>query len=126
MVIILCATVYSAFAQTNVVVLPYAGPDVPSGRDAIWLALVPPVSGLIVWAVGKIPKLPKVFLPFLTPFAGILIGAVLKWGAGAGLPWWSVAGAGAIATTLYEAIKGVTGAGPESKLTPTPTPPPSS
>ena len=95
----------------------------PLGKDAIWLALIAPITFSITWLVGKIPKLPKAILPWLTPVAGIAIGLVMQWATKANWPWWSSAGAGMIATTLYEAIKGVTGAGPQSALTPTPKPP---
>lgn len=92
----------------------------PVGKEAIWLALIPPITFTITWAVGKIPPLPKEVLPWITPVFGIIIGFVMNQATTANLPWWSSAGAGAIATTLYEAIKGISGAGPKSMLTPTP------
>lgn len=96
--------------------------DLPKGKDGIWLALIAPITFTITWLMGKIPPLPKAILPWITPLVGIGIGAVMEWATKANLPWWSSAGAGAIATTIYEAAKGITKAGPESPLTPTPEP----
>lgn len=96
--------------------------SLPRGKDAIWLALVPPATFTITWLVGKIPPLPKEILPWLTPLTGILIGAVIDWGTKSNLPYWSTAGAGAISVAIFEAIKGLTKSGPESALTPTPKP----
>jgi hypothetical protein len=114
--LVCCASVFAQGTNTP----PTSDPGgFPVGKDAAWLTLIPPLAATITWLIGKIPPLPKVVLPWLTPVAGLAIGAVLRWGAGANLPWWSVAGAGAIATTLYEGIKGISGAGPDSLLTPT-------
>lgn len=107
---------------TNAPPPPDTGPVLPLGKDAIWLALIPPITFTITWLVGKIPPLPKVILPWITPLIGIGVGAVMEWATKANLPWWSSAGAGAIATTIYQAAKGITKAGPESALTPTPGP----
>ncbi len=105
------------FAQTN----PALGTQfAPPGKEAMWLALIPPITFSLTWLVGKIPPLPKVMLPWITPVIGILIGAALDWGNKANLPLWSAAGAGAIAVAIYEAAKGISSAGPSSKLTPTP------
>lgn len=92
----------------------------PVGTEAIWLVLVAPATATITWLFGKIPPLPKWLLPWITPFAGIAIGWLIKYATNAHWPWWNSAGAGAIAVTLYEAAKGLTGAGPQSALTPTP------
>lgn len=94
----------------------------PLGKDAIWLALIAPITFTITWLIGKIPPLPKVILPWITPLVGIGIGSVMQWATKSNWPWWSSAGAGAIATTIYQAAKGITKAGPESPLTPTPGP----
>lgn len=106
-------------SPTNSPPINTSGPF-PVGTEAIWLALVAPATATITWAIGKIPPLPKQILPWLTPFVGIGIGWLMKYATDAHWPWWNSAGAGAIATTLYEGIKGMTGAGPESNLTPTP------
>lgn len=123
LILFVCAalafTVAVAFAQTNAPPVIPPGLGFPDGKDAGWLLLVPPATATIAWALGKIPALPKPLLPWITPLAGIGIGALLNYAAKANLPWWSTAGAGAIATTLYEGIKGLTRAGPESILTPT-------
>lgn len=94
--------------------------NLPVGRDAIWFALIAPITFTITWLFGKIPPLPKEILPWITPLVGIAIGALMEWATKSNWPWWSSAGAGAIATTIYEAAKGLTKAGPESALTPTP------
>lgn len=96
--------------------------DLPQGKDAIWLALIAPITFTITWLVGKIPPLPKVILPWLTPLIGIAIGAAMQYATKANFPWWSSAGAGMIATTIYEAVKGLSKATPASALTPTPGP----
>lgn len=109
--------VASTLAQTNVAPVIPASPF-PQGKEAIWLALIPPATFGITWIVGKIPPLPKELLPWITPLVGIGLGAITKWATDSHWPWWSSAGAGAISVALYEAAKGVSGAGPDSKLTP--------
>jgi hypothetical protein len=117
---IIVAPALAAEAITNAPpASPPGVPDLPRGNDGIWLALIPPITFTITWLMGKIPPLPKVILPWITPVVGIAIGWVFDYATKANLPWWSAAGAGAIATTIYEAAKGLTKAGPESKLTPT-------
>lgn len=107
----------SIFAQTNVTGID---PEIfPRGKEAIWLALIPPITFTITWMVGKIPPLPKEILPWITPVIGVLVGAGLDWATKANWPWWSSAGAGAIAVTIYQALKDMTNAGPKSALTPT-------
>jgi hypothetical protein len=110
----------SIMAQTNVTTLD---PELfPRGKEAIWLALIPPITFTITWIVGKIPPLPKELLPWITPVVGVLVGTGLDWATKADWPWWSSAGAGAISVALYEAMKGITKASQESTLTPTPKP----
>lgn len=111
-------------AQSSTNSLPPAPTDLsifPTSKDSIWLALITPITFTITWLVGKIPPLPKEILPWLTPVIGILIGTGIRYATNAHWSWWSEAGAGAIAVTLYEAVKGLTDAGPKSMLTPTPT-----
>lgn len=115
-----CMCVAPILAQvTNAPPVSDAPPGLPLGKDAIWLALIAPITFTITWIIGKIPPLPKVILPWITPLIGIGIGAVIEWATKANFPWWSSAGAGAIATTIYQAAKGISGAGPENALTPT-------
>lgn len=115
------------FAQTNTNGLP--GIDVsqfPTG-DAAWLALIPPLTTLITWLLGKIPPLPKGILPWITPLLGIGIGYVLQYINGAKLSPALTAAAGGLAVFIYEAAKSalVDKANPDaSVLTPTPKPPP--
>lgn len=117
--------VVSAFAQTNGAPGLPATPF-PQGKEAIWLAIVPPATFTVTWLIGKIPPLPKECLPWLTPLAGIALGAATKRATDSHWPWWSSAGAGAVSVAIYEAVKGLAKAGPDSKLTPTPKPDPSS
>ena len=91
----------------------------PRGKEAIWFALIPPVTFTITWMVGKIPPLPKQILPWITPVVGVLLGSVFEWAINADWAWWSTAGAGAVAVAIYEAAKGLTQATPVSTLTPT-------
>lgn len=116
--LLICLTACSVFAQTNVVALDPV--NFPQGKEAIWLALIPPVTFTITWLTGKIPPLPKEILPWITPLVGIGLGWLMDFAGKAELPWWSTAGAGAIAVAIFEAAKGVTNAGPKSALTPTP------
>lgn len=104
--------------------LPPIGPTnpFPVGKDAAWFAVIPLATFAITWAIGKIQSLPKNLLPLLTPILGWLIGFAIEKATAANFPWWSTAGAGAVSTMLYESIKNISGAGPESKLTPTPKP----
>ncbi len=100
-----------------------SGNPIPDGVDSGWLMFIPPITFTLTWLVGKIPPLPKVILPWITPLLGVIVGAMTNWATKANLPWWSSAGAGAIAVALFEAAKGITKAGPESALTPTQKPP---
>jgi hypothetical protein len=118
MFVLIAASVLTG-AQTN---LPPAVPAFPHGKEASWMALIPPITFTITWLFGKIPALPKVILPWITPLVGLGIGTALEWSSGQNWPWWSSAGAGTIAVAMYEAAKGVAGAGPASALTPTPEP----
>lgn len=99
---------------------PAPGPDntFPIGKEAIWYALIPPVTFTITWLVGKIPPLPKEILPWITPLVGICLGLIVNWAAKQDLSWWSTAGFGAISVAIYEAAKGLSKAGPTSALTP--------
>lgn len=108
---------------TNTPPIDPANPLFPQGKEAIWLALIPPATFTITWIFGKIPQLPKEILPWITPVIGVILGLVMNWATKANFPWWSSAGAGAIAVAIYEAAKNMTKAGPESALTPTPKPP---
>lgn len=113
----LILTSLSILAQTNLTVID---PEIfPRGKEAIWLALIPPITFTITWVVGKIPPLPKELLPWITPVIGVLVGSGLDWATKANWPWWSSAGAGAIAVAIYQAMKGMTNASPSSALTPT-------
>jgi hypothetical protein len=119
---------YTALAQvtngtvvipTNTLPVAPANPF-PTGKDAAWFAVIPLVTFGLTWLVGKIQSLPKNLLPLLTPIFGWVIGYVIERATNANFPWWSEAGAGAVSVALYEAVKNISGAGPESKLTPTP------
>jgi hypothetical protein len=90
----------------------------PAGTDAIWFAVIPLVTFGITWLVGKIRSLPTQVIPLLTPIIGVAVGSLIEWATNAHFPWWSQAGAGAVSVAIYEALKGLTNAGPESALTP--------
>ena len=122
------------YAQTNTNGLPgLPGVDpglFPTG-DAALLALIPPLTALITWLLGKIPPLPKGILPWVTPFLGIGIGYLLQFINGAQLSPALTAAAGGLAVFLYEAAKSalVDKNNPDASIiTPTarPTPPPGS
>jgi hypothetical protein len=129
LVLLMFVGLVSVMAQTNNT--PGAGIDpskFPTG-DAAWLALIPPLTAFITWALGKIPPLPKGILPWITPLLGIGIGYAIKAINGAQLSPALTAGAGAVAVFIYEAAKSslVDKANPDASiLTPTPKPPPSS
>lgn len=125
MVICLTLGSLSLFAQTNLTTNGVTlDPEIfPRGKEAIWLSLIPPITFTITWLFGKIPPLPKQLLPWITPLVGVGVGTGLDWATKADWPWWSSAGAGAIAVAIYQAAKGLTSAGPESALTPTEKPP---
>jgi hypothetical protein len=94
----------------------------PTGKDAAWFALIPLVTFGLAWIFGKIRTLPKQLIPLIVPILGWLVGFAIEKATAANFPWWSTTGAGALATWLYEAVKGLSNAGPESALTPTPGP----
>lgn len=124
-IVALVGSLQIIFAQpTNDVraVLAPGVPNLPQGKEAIWLALVAPITFTVTWLIGKIPPLPKEVLPWLTPVVGILLGVVMKKATDSHWAWWSSAAFGMISTTIYEGIKGITGAGPDHPLTPTPKP----
>lgn len=120
----------SAMAQTNNTPggTGFDPSKFPTG-DAAWLALIPPLTAFITWALGKIPPLPKGILPWITPLLGIGIGYAIKAINGAQLSPALTAGAGAVAVFIYEAAKNglVDKTNPDASiLTPTPKPPSSS
>lgn len=113
----------SAMAQTNTtpIVPGIDASQFPTG-DAAWLALIPPLTAFITWALGKIPPLPKGILPWITPLLGIGIGYVIQAINGAHLSPALTAGAGSVAVFIYEATKSavVNKANPDASiLTPT-------
>lgn len=119
--LVTCASVYAQGTNT-----PPATPDpngLPFGVDALKLALVPFLTFIITWALGKIPPLPKGLLPVLTPVIGVLVGSLTKWATDSHWPLWLSAVTGAASVAIFETLKNATNAGPESALTPTPTPP---
>lgn len=126
--LLLVGLFYTAVAQeTNGQVLTNTPPVSPSnpfpvGKDAIWFAFIPLVTFGITWVIGKIKSLPKQILPLVTPVLGVAVGALIEWATKSNFPWWSTAGAGAVSVAIYEAIKGLSNAGPSSALTPTPKP----
>jgi hypothetical protein len=117
--LVCCASVFAQGTNTPPVIPPPSNPF-PVGKDAAWFAFIPLVTFGITWIMGKVKSLPKNILPLLTPIIGVAIGAVIEWATKSNFPWWSEAGAGAISVAIYEALKGVSNAGPESALTPTP------
>lgn len=120
-VAILAFVSLSLFAQTNLATNGVTlDPEIfPRGKEAIWLSLIPPITFTITWLFGKIPPLPKEILPWITPLIGVAVGTGLDWATSANWPWWSSASAGTVAVAIYEAAKGITGAGPKNALTPT-------
>lgn len=115
--------VLPVIGQTNLPPVTPPSNPFPSGKDAMWFAVIPLVTFGITWLIGKIRSLPKNILPLITPIIGVAIGAVIEWATKADFPWWSEAGAGAISVAIYQALKGLSDVGPESPLTPTPKPP---
>jgi len=51
---------------------------IPQSTDQLFALLIPIVTTGIVFLFGKIPQLPRPFLPVLTPFVGILVGLVMN------------------------------------------------
>lgn len=111
---------------------PFDPTTFPVGKEQMWLALIPPITAFLTWLIGKIPPVPPQVLPFVVPFIGILLGQALKYAEGANWSWYWSAGAGAIATWIYQAAKELTSKSPavQKAIMPTdpngPKPPPQS
>ena len=102
---------------------PFDPATFPVGKEQMWLALIPPITALLTWLIGKIPPIPPQILPFVVPFIGIALGQILKYAEGANWSWYWSAGAGAIATWIYQAAKELTSRSPTAQKVIMPTDP---
>lgn len=102
--LVLLAFVLPLVAQvTNTA--PVLGSDpLPETKETLWMLVIAIITPGIVWAIAKIPNIPKPFLPSITPFIGFLLGLALNALAKADLPWYSAVQAGALAVFVREAI----------------------
>ena len=86
---------------TNVVTM---GPvPLPTTALDYWDLAIGAVSPIVVWGLSKIvPKIPRAFLPALTPAVGILLGAIINWLSQQNMSWFEAAKAGSMAVFFRE------------------------
>jgi hypothetical protein len=98
----LCAMALAAVAQTNT---PPALDPLPGDVGSFWKYGVAVVTPLIVTFVHWVaPKLPKVFLPSMTPLVGLGLGYAVNALGAANLGWVDMAEAGALAVFIREVV----------------------
>jgi hypothetical protein len=98
----LCAMAIAAVAQTNT---PPALDPLPGDVGSFWKYGVAVVTPLIVTFVHWVaPKLPKVFLPSMTPLVGLVLGYAVNALGAANLGWVDMAEAGALAVFIREVV----------------------
>ena len=100
------AQVTNGTGGTNVTTLPPFDPgSYAFGKEAIWLAAIPVFTFLVTWFIGKIPAVPPRILTLIVPFVGIGIGKLFQLAEQGQWGWWWSAGAGMVATWIYQGIK---------------------
>ena len=93
----------AAGAHAQATNTPSIVPGAPATVTALWELGIPLVAPFIIAGVAKLlPKIPKVFLPALTPAVGILLGLLLNWLGKAHLGLIDMAKAGALAVFVRE------------------------
>lgn len=88
--------------STNAV--PALGPvPLPTTDLDYWDLGIGALSPIVVWALSLIvPKIPRAFLPALTPIVGIGLGLLVNWLASQNMSWFEAAKAGALAVFFRE------------------------
>lgn len=77
---------------------------VDSSVDA-WNLIISVVTPTIIWLIAKyVPKVPKMFLPALTPAVGVLLGMLLNWLADLNMGFIEMGKAGALAVFVRETV----------------------
>jgi MFS superfamily sulfate permease-like transporter len=90
---------------TNTNTVPTTLPPLPKSVADYWDLAIGAVSPMIIWGLAKVmPKIPRPFLPVLTPVVGIGVGALVNWLAGQNLTWFEMAKAGALAVFFREVV----------------------
>lgn len=101
-IILFCLVACAAIAQTNT---PPALDTLPGDTHSYWKYAVSVVTPVIVTAVGAlVPKLPRAFLPSITPLIGLGLGWGLNQLGAANLGWVDMAEAGALAVFIREVV----------------------
>lgn len=93
-----------ASAATNAV--PALGAEsLPVSKQQFWTLFISVATPLIVGFIYKaVPKVPKIVIPLLTPFVGLVLGAAMNWLQKANLGWVDMAQAGALAVFVREVV----------------------
>jgi len=87
----------------NIVVGPVSSNEPLASSSEYWDVAIMFVSPAVVWAIGRyFPKLPKAWLPLITPVVGILAGLGINIFTNAHLGWWAMAKAGMLAVFVRE------------------------
>ena len=94
--------VLTAVVTTNAVTA--IGPvPLPTTALDYWDLAIGALSPIVVWALSLIvPKIPRAFLPALTPVVGIGLGLLVNWLASQNMSWFEAAKAGAMAVFFRE------------------------
>jgi len=103
---------FSVCALFALPVLAQVTNTVPPGTEPLpktvsdyWDLAIGAVSPMIIWVLAKVmPKIPRAFLPVMTPVVGIGVGWLVNWLGGQNLGWVEMAKAGALAVFFREVV----------------------
>lgn len=88
--------------STNVTDVDAPPAIVPPTQEGFWKGGIGLVTMVIVWAVSKIPNVPRPMLPLVSPFIGMALNYGLTFMSSLNLPWWEAGMAGGLGVTIRE------------------------
>lgn len=77
-------------------------PNEAPSKEGLWKIAIGLLTTFVVWAVSKIPNIPRPFLPAVSPLIGIGVGYGLTFMSTLNLPWWDAGMAGGLGVTIRE------------------------